>query len=147
MTIKNEYSIVLHKQFDYVKSLLEKRKIEFLPLSLTKDIGFEDNSPFKVFKHAVIALYHFSTHDFFPEDFGNRKDIFNSDPEDLVEEIIQKYNLAIDEFDRAIMEISEEKYSEIKENLGNLIMHVVGHIGQAIRLQKLNMSEETKLKK
>ena len=55
----NEYVIVLEMQYNYVSSLLRDRS-NFSTDNLLDDIEFEGNSPYLLFKHAIIAIHNFA---------------------------------------------------------------------------------------
>ena len=134
------YVKVLHEHLKLVEATLEKRK-DFPVELFLKDREMPQNSPVFLFSHAINNLYYYSHTWFNIASEIDYIDLF----EDIEKYTIHKkcsenYLLAINAFEKMI-ENEKFNYSELEDKLAYTVAHIVQHVGQGLRIHKMNIAD------
>lgn len=132
----NAYVNVLEEQFKYLKKIFESRK-DVPDSMLLKEKDMPYNSPLNVISHAINNLYFYAENNFIIGDETEFDDLFEESNDNLYAVILEKYRLAIDMFTK-MLDDKDFNQTAYETKISYLIMHTVQHIGQGIRLHKMN---------
>jgi len=139
----NPYVDILKSQLKYLKTIFQTRK------DVSDDMIFQErlyqyNSPINVISHTINNLNYYSEAKFDLTSEADFIDLFEDINEPICDLILKNYEITIDKFKKMIKD--ENLNNELLNNkIPYLVMHTIQHIGQGIRLQKMNIKITSKL--
>ena len=135
---------ILQANFDYVKSLLTRRaetsndvSVRQSEYALINPLLENTDSAEDLFRHGTHTLYHFSHYDFTPPEDLEFHPFEEKENQSLIEELIDRYQQTITAFSKYMDRAPSADIEKHQKLISILVMHLIGHVGQAIRLQKL----------
>ncbi len=144
-----EYVALFKINYNYVFQVFESRKERF-EHSFTTPVGEGEPTAEEVFIHAVTAMYKHSIRLLDPTKPLGSISLSLDESLPLSEKLLEGYRIAIDTFEKAISTISEDQLDKIAESappharhltlrewIGYITMHTIGHVAQALRLQAI----------
>ena len=134
----NPFEQVLNRTIKYTKKLQEDREDE----SLILDVPYSESSPIKLFNHSMSTMIHFSKINF--ENFNTSKvqPLNFKENIPLTPQLHSYLDEMLHEFSASIQRIEESgKFDKLSDFISLNVMHTVTHIGQALKLQKINVNK------
>lgn len=154
------FTIGLHKQLEYVKSILLQRNDKSFELSLNNSLFPGEPTAIDVYIHGVSSLFWASKKLQFPNE-DEQKFSLSIEPESsisLMDQMVNLYKKANDAFTVYLESINEDDLEKkipspiggddmvLHDWLGINIHHTIGHVAQALRLQALYLRNKNEMK-
>jgi len=153
------FTIGLHKQLEYVKSILSQRNNKSFELSLKNSLFTGEPTAIDVYIHGVSSLFWASKNLQFPnkDEHQFSLSIDSESNISLMDQMVNLYQKAIDAFTVYLGSVNEDDLEKkipspfggddmvLNDWLGINIHHTIGHVAQAIRLQALYLRNKNEM--
>ena len=133
----NQFEQILFQNVKYAKRLISNRNNE----SIRNLFFYAEASPLELYNHAISTMIHFSQIDFANFETKKIESLSFNKNSPLSEQLISCLDQMLDEFSKSMARINERSnLGELSDFISLNVMHTVTHIGQALRLQKINLN-------